>query len=87
MKRINSLEELKKEAVYNERENMAEFYILLNGGFRSSKRIAYFPDTNTFDIHNEIDDSYEDDLTEEQLKNETHIVLAIESGAFFKYEF
>ncbi len=66
---------------------MTEFFILLNYNLRSSKRIAYFPDTNTFDVHNEIDDSYEDDLTEEQLRNEKHIVLAIERGAFFKYDY
>ena len=66
---------------------MAEFYILLNFGLRSSKRIAYYPETNSFDVHNEIDDSFEDDLTEEQLRNDTHIVLAIENGAFFKYEY
>ncbi len=84
MKRIASLEELKKEALYRENENMAEFFISLNGGLRSSKRIAYFPETNTFDVHNEIDDSFEDDLTEDQLRNETHIALAIENGAFYK---
>jgi hypothetical protein len=58
-----------------------------NFNLRSSKRITYYPDTNTFDVHNEIDDSYEEDLTEEQLKSETHIGLAIESGALFKYDF
>ena len=66
---------------------MTEFFIALNFGCRSSKGIVYYPDTNTFDIHNEIDGSYEEDLTEEQLRNETHIVLAIERGAFFKYDF
>lgn len=86
MKRINSIEELKKEALYSDRKGMTEFFMLLAGGIaRSSKRITYFPDTNTFDVHNEIDDSYEEDLTEEQLINETHIVLAIEQGVFFKY--
>jgi hypothetical protein len=87
MKRINSIQELKKESEYDEKKGMAEFFILLNFNHRSSKRIAYYPDTNTFDVHNEIDDSYEEDLTEDQLKNETHIVLAIERGAFFKYDF
>jgi hypothetical protein len=81
MKQITSLEELKKEAEYDDRKGMIEFYILLNGNLRSSKRIVYFPDTNTFDVHNEIDDSFEEDLTEEQLRNETHIVVAIERGA------
>ncbi len=85
MIKIVSLEQLKKEAAYNEKSGMTEFFIMLNGGMRSSKRISYYPDTNTYDLHNEIDDSYEEDLTEEHLKNETHILLAIESGAFFKY--
>lgn len=66
---------------------MAEFFITLNFGLRNSKRVVCYPDTNTFDVHNEIDDSYEEDLTEEQLKTETHIVLAIENGAFYKYDF
>ena len=66
---------------------MTEFFILLNFNLRNSKRIVYYPDTNAFDVHNEIDDSYEEDLTEDQLRNETHIILAIERGAFFKYDF
>ncbi|HEX5654946.1 MAG TPA: hypothetical protein VFX58_17845 [Chitinophagaceae bacterium] len=87
MKLIISIEELKRESEYNDRKGMTEFYISLNGNLRSSKRVVYYPDTNTFDVHNEIDDSYQEDLTEEQLINETHIVLAIEQGAFYKYEF
>jgi hypothetical protein len=88
MKKITSLEQLKQEAMYDDERDTAEFFMLLAGGIcRSSKRITYFPDTNTFDIHNEIDDSFEEDLTEEQLRNKTHIVLAIENGAFFKYEY
>lgn len=87
MKQINSIEELKKEAAYDDRKGMAEFFIMLNFGLRSSKRITFFPETNTFDIHNEIDDSFEEDLTEEQLINETHIGIAMERGAFFKYDF
>jgi hypothetical protein len=86
-RKIHSLEELKKEASYDEKEGMAEFFIILNGGFRSSKRIAYYPETNTYDIHNEIDDSYEEDLREEQLLNDTHIGIAIERGALFKYDY
>lgn len=66
---------------------MAEFFILLNYSLRSSKTITYYPDTNTFDVLNEIDDSYEEDLTEEQLLNETHIGIAIERGALYKCEY
>lgn len=84
--KITSIDQLKKEAVYNEDENFAEFFMLLgNGLLRSSKAIAYHPDTNTFDVNNEIDDTYQDDLTEEQLRTETLIVEAIEKGAFYKY--
>ena len=86
MKKIDSIDALKKEAIYNEHKGMAEFFIALNFGARSSKGITYYPDTNTFDVRNDIDDSYEEDLSEEQLENNTHIVVAIENGAFFKYD-
>ena len=87
MQKITSIEHLKRESTYDDKKGMAEFFILLNFGLRSSKRITYYLDTNTFDVNNEIDDSWEEDLTEEQLINETHIGLAIENGAFFKYDF
>ena len=86
MQKINSIEELKKEAMYDDK-SVSEFFIMLNGGLRSSKRVTYFPDTDTYDVLNEIDDSYQEDLTEEQLRTETHILYAIENGAFYKYDF
>ena len=85
MKKINSVEELKKEAE-STTDSYTDFFILLNGNARSSKQISYNPETNRFSIINEIDFSYEYDLSERQLENRTHIVLAIKSGAFFKYE-
>jgi len=85
VKLITSIEELKKEAT-NESGEMTDFFIVLAGGFaKSSKRIIYFPETNTFDVHNEIDDSFEEDLTEEQLTSFTHIGAAIEASALYKY--
>ena len=81
---ILSLEELKEAASYNERE-IAEFFIALNFNLRSSKRIVYFPDTDTFDIHNEIDDSWQEDLPTSELAKQTLIVEAIEKQAFYKY--
>ena len=81
---ILTIEELKEAAVYNERE-IAEFFIALNFGLRSSKRIVYFPDTDTFDIHNEIDDSWQEDLTANELATQTLISEAIEKKAFYKY--
>ena len=84
---IKSIEELKKVAEYDDRKGYTEFFIMLNGWLRSSKRIAYFLSTNTFDVHNEIDDTYQEDLTEDQLNSETMIVEAIEKGALFQYDF
>jgi hypothetical protein len=86
MQKILSIEELKKEAT-NKNGDYSDFFIALNFGARSSKRVFYDPEENTFSVINEIDYSYQDDLTEEQLRNETHIVFAIENGAFYKYEF
>jgi hypothetical protein len=81
---ILSLDELKEAALYDERE-IAEFFITLNFNLRSSKRIIYFSDTDTFDIHNEIDDSWQEDLPASELANQTLIVEAIEKHAFYKY--
>ncbi|MFN8290248.1 MAG: hypothetical protein U0U70_08330 [Chitinophagaceae bacterium] len=86
MKRIDSVAQLKQEAAYDDKKPTAEFFILLKGGMRSSKHIVYFPNTGTFDVFNSIDDSWEEDITEEQLENDTHIVLAIKRGAFFMHD-
>ena len=85
MKSITSLEELKKEST-TVNGDYADFYITLNYGAKSSKRILYHPETNTFDIINEIDFSYQDDLTENQLATETFIIEAINKGALYKYD-
>lgn len=85
MKKINSVDELKKEAS-SITGNYTDFFIVLNGGAKSSKQVSYNPETKRFNIINEIDFSYEYNLSEKQLENRTHIVLAIQSGAFFKYE-
>ena len=81
---INSIEELKKhcnESPYN------EFFILLNGGARSSKRIQYWKDNDSWCIMNEIDDSESDYGTTEEFKqNEPMIFKAINNNAFYKYE-
>ena len=86
MKQIKSLDELKKAAA-SENGDFTEFFMLLGGGLaRSSKRILFFPQTGTFDVINEIDDSFQEDLTDEQLESETNIMDAISAGAFFQYE-
>jgi hypothetical protein len=86
MKRITSLEELKKESSSTD-GTFSDFFIQLNFGAKSSKRILYNPDCFTFDVYNEIDGSYQEDLTEKKLSEETHIVEAIALGALYNYDF
>ena len=81
MIKINSLEQLKESC----KDEPQEFYILLNGGVRSSKRIEYNSDTETFDVYNEIDSTWQEGLDNERLSNETNIVEAINKNNFFKY--
>ena len=67
-------------------EEPLECFVLLGGGLvRSSKRISHDADDDTFDVHNEIDDSWQDDLTEEQLREETNLITALEQGALYMY--
>lgn len=84
MRKIESLEALKLESL-NTNGEYSDFFIVLNFGAKSSKRILYDSENNTFSIINEIDFSYQDDLTEEQLRKETDIIFAIENGALYKY--
>jgi len=85
MKKITSIDDLKKEAS-KPNGDYSDFFIALNFGARSSKRIYFDTESNTFNVINEIDYSYQDDLTEEQLRNETNIIEAIEKGALYKYD-
>lgn len=85
MKSITSIEQLKIEAASFDGSSK-EFFISLNFGAKSSKRIVFNPENLTFDVHNEIDDSYQEDLDEKQLAEETLIIEAIEKGALYKYE-
>lgn len=79
---INNVEELKKhcdESPYN------EFVMRLNGGARSTKRIQYWKDSDSWCIMNEIDDSESDYGTTEEFKeNEPMIFKAMDNNAFYK---
>ncbi|HBG28982.1 MAG: hypothetical protein A2Y10_14830 [Planctomycetes bacterium GWF2_41_51] len=77
--RIRNIEQLKELA---KTENGLDCFILLKGGFLSSKYIRYFPDDNIFYIFNCIDDS-EQELTENQILDSafTNIGAAMEKGA------
>jgi hypothetical protein len=81
-KQITTMEQLKKEA---RGEQDAEFFILLKGYLRSSKRIIWDEEEGRFFIINFIDDT-EQELTEAQLmdKGYTNIGFAMTQGALFK---
>jgi len=81
-KKITSMEQLKKEA---KEQDDAEFFILLRGYLRSSKRIVWEEGAKRFFIINFIDDT-EQVLTEAQLmdKSYTNIGYAMTKGALFK---
>ena len=81
-KQITSMEQLKRES---QGEQDVEFFILLNGNLRSSKRIVWDEEDRRFYIINFIDDT-EQELTEAQLmdRDYTNIGYALTRGALFK---
>ena len=81
-KQITNMEQLKKEAM---EEDDADFFILLRGYLRSSKRIIWDEGDKHFFIFNYIDDT-EQVLTEAQLMDReyTNIGYAMTKGALFK---
>lgn len=81
MKRIETVAQLKQEAAYNDTKPAAKFFIPLKGGGRIRIHIVYYPDTGTFDIFHAADNCREENITEEQLENDTPVVQAIHSGA------
>ena len=82
-KPIQSIQHL-KEACLTEPGDYVHFRMVLAQGLAySSKRILYFPKDDKFYVINEIDESYQDDLTQDDLKSKTRIVEAIEKNAFF----
>jgi len=81
MDKIKTINELKKLATFQ----MLECFILLNGNLRSSKQITYHPVIDRFDVLNEIDDTFQENLTETELELDTNIIEAIDKGALYKY--
>lgn len=84
MKQIKSIKEL-RSAILNESKH--DFFILLNGGLRSSKCIDLSDDEQIFLVDNEID-GVEEQLTEEELMDPgcSNIGVAITKGAFYCYD-
>ncbi len=81
--KIKSVAQLKKEILRKKGEPV-DFFILLAGMARSSKRISYNKKSKTFQIENEIDDTRQK-IKEHLLESKTNIVWAIKGGAFYRY--
>ena len=78
---VSSMDHLKRLCTIN---GWAEFYIILAGGLcRSGKQIHFDISTNSFEIYNEIDETWQRDLTEQALYKKTMIPEAIEKEAMF----
>ena len=80
-KLIKSVKHLKKEC----KNNPCDFFIHF-GVAKSSKRIEYNSEYKTFDVYNDIDETWQEDLTDKELETETNIVEAINNNRLFKYE-
>ena len=81
--RIETIGDLKKQS---QNDNMFEGFILLNFGCRSSKRILYNKDNDSWFLINEIDDSESNyDNTRDFIKSENNIMKAIRVGSFYQY--
>lgn len=80
-RQIKTQEEL-DEILKNNSESTRDFFVLLNGGLRSSKEIELNA-KGDYSVYNEISD------TEETIKHDefmhTFIGEAIKAGAFYKY--
>jgi hypothetical protein len=82
VQQVTSIDQL-KEMIAN---HVHDYFIRLNGGFRSSKNLDYVPDEDKFIIFNEIDGS-EQELDEQQLmdRDYTNVGYAITVGALYSY--
>jgi len=82
MTKITTIEQLKEICT----DNVGEVYMVVGGVGRSSKDIQYWPQDDSWNIYNHIDDSEEDyDSTEEFKKGYPLIFEAMEKGALFQY--
>ena len=83
MTKVTSLDQL-KEMIAN---GVHDYFIALNGGFRSSKYIDYSTKSCKFFIMNEIDNT-DQTLNEKQLmdRDYTNVGYAMTVGALYAYE-
>lgn len=80
MEKVNSIKRLKILS----KDIQLDCFIALNFGAKSSKSITYNTNNNLFDIHNEIDDTFQT-LTFSELYSESNIGEAIDKGALWTY--
>ena len=87
LKEVNSVEEMIR-ICKQKRSGQAEFLLLLVGGFLSVKDITFSENKEDYrwTVYNNIDDSFEEFDTDEDLLRKTHIGLAMERGAFMTRE-
>ena len=83
MRQVKSISDLKSMIID---ENIHDYFIMLNGGMRSSKTIDVTDDCEKFCVCNEIDGS-EQVLSESEIMDRdfTNIGYAIVNGAFYSY--
>ena len=77
---IETLFELKGLA---SEETGVDVFIRLNGGLRSSKTIWYNINTGLWSVSHGIDDTFDEDITDEELDELTNIVEAINLKALY----
>jgi hypothetical protein len=75
---IETLQELRNLAGQPEG---VDVFLCLTGGLRSSKQVWY--EKSHWDVFNLIDDSDQENMTDQQLESETNIPEAIRKGALF----
>ena len=89
MIKIKDIEHLKRESKYDDcaTDSFEGCISLADGSARSSKRLTYYADTDSWDVYHESDEIEEYFPTTEKMLENTNIGLAIERGAFYQYDY
>ena len=89
MIKIKDIEHLKRESNYDDCDSdYFEGCISLAGGLaRSSKRIRYFADTDSWEVYHEIDEIEEFFPSTKKMLELTNLGMAIEQGALYQYDY
>ena len=83
-KPIRNIDELKKWCA--DHDGVCQCFVLLNGGFRSSKDIHHYPGDGSWDVFHYISDSWVESKDDETFRKEESFLLeAMTANAFFAY--